>query len=59
VAVPTFDRLEELKQKQYTQQEADEGAGKTKEVLPPAHPELAAKRAAAKAMSDWSGCPKH
>jgi hypothetical protein len=45
-------RLEELKQKQYTQQEAEEGAGKTKEVLPPAHPELAAKRAAAKAMSD-------
>ena len=31
-------RLKDLAQKQYTQGEADWGAGKTKEVLPPAHP---------------------
>jgi hypothetical protein len=36
--------LEELKQEQYTQEEADRGAGKSKEVLPPAHPELVNKR---------------
>jgi hypothetical protein len=33
-------RLEELKQEQYTQQEADRASGKSKEVLPPAHPGL-------------------
>ena len=42
-------RLEELKQEQYTQGVAEMAAGKTKEVLPPAHPELAAKIAARKA----------
>ena len=31
-------RLKDLAQKQYTQDEADWGSGKTKEVLPPAHP---------------------
>mmetsp|Transcript_28237 Transcript_28237/g.45437 ORF Transcript_28237/g.45437 Transcript_28237/m.45437 type:complete len:121 (-) Transcript_28237:1690-2052(-) len=31
-------RLKELKQEQYTQAEADAGAGIMKEVLPPAHP---------------------
>lgn len=30
-------RIKNLKEKQYTQQEADWGAGMTKEVLPPAH----------------------
>lgn len=28
------------KDKQYSYEEADFGAGKTKEILPPAHPEL-------------------
>ena len=31
-------RVLELKEKQYTQSEADFGAGMTREVLPPAHP---------------------
>jgi hypothetical protein len=31
-------RLKDLAQEQYTQAEADRGAGMTKEVLPPAHP---------------------
>ena len=39
-------RLQELKQEQYTQEEADRGAGKSKEVLPPAHPELSVRRSA-------------
>ena len=31
-------RLKETKQEKYTQDIADMGAGKTKEILPPAHP---------------------
>ena len=31
-------RLRETKQEKYTQDIADMGAGKTKEILPPAHP---------------------
>ena len=44
-------RLEELKQEQYTMDEAERAAGKTKEVLPPAHPEIAARRQAAAAAA--------
>ena len=33
-------RLKDLAQKKYTQEEAEFAAGKTKEVLPPAHPRL-------------------
>ena len=33
-------RLQELKEEQYTQGVADQAAGKSKEVLPPAHPGL-------------------
>ena len=45
-------RLKDIAQKKYDQDEADWGAGLTKEVLPPAHPELAAKRAARSAGSE-------
>ena len=31
-------RLKELKEEQYSQAEADAGAGKSREILPPAHP---------------------
>lgn len=30
--------MEDVAQKQYTHDEADYGSGKTKEILPPAHP---------------------
>jgi hypothetical protein len=33
----TFTRLRTLAEEQYTQAEADRAAGKTSEVLPPAH----------------------
>ncbi|KAG5180805.1 hypothetical protein JKP88DRAFT_222796 [Tribonema minus] len=38
-------RLKDVAQKKYTQKEADAGAGKSKEVYAPAHPELVAARA--------------
>jgi hypothetical protein len=37
-------RLKDVARQKYTQEEADRGSGKSKEVLPPAHPELAAAR---------------
>ena len=40
-------RLQELKEEQYTQGVADLASGKTKEVLPPAHPELQKSRRSA------------
>lgn len=33
-------RLKDVRQEKYTQEEADRGAGKTVEKLPPAHPGL-------------------
>ena len=36
-------RLKDVAREQYSQQVADAGAGKTKEVLPPAHPEQVEK----------------
>lgn len=41
-------RARQLKEEQNTQATADAAVGRSKEVLPPAHPELAAARAAAK-----------
>jgi hypothetical protein len=35
-----FSRLKDLAQKQYSQKEAELGAGRSIEQLPPAHPEL-------------------
>lgn len=35
-----MSRLKDLAQKQYTKDEAEFAAGRTKERLPPAHPEL-------------------
>ena len=40
-------RMKDVRQEKYTQEEADRGAGKTAEKLPPAHPELARARSAA------------
>jgi hypothetical protein len=37
-------RLKDIAQEQYSQAEADRGSGKTKEILPPAHPELSLKK---------------
>ncbi len=37
---PHRRRLKDVAREQYTQEEADRGAGKSKEILPPAHPEL-------------------
>ncbi len=35
---PHKRRMKDVAQEQYTQEEADRGSGKVKEVLPPAHP---------------------
>ena len=37
-AISFYDRLQDVAQPQYSQEEADRAAGMTKEVLPPAHP---------------------
>jgi bud site selection protein 20 len=35
---PHKRRMKDIQQEQYSQAEADRGSGKTKEILPPAHP---------------------
>ena len=48
---PIYFRLKDVAQEQYTQAEAERGAGMTKEKYPPAHPALRQPAAAEESSS--------